>query len=45
MALAGVLNMGQKGVVDIWFHDIFDSNDQPYSKEEVAYIKRVLSEK
>lgn len=39
------LNSGLKGVEDIWFHDIFDSNDQPYSKEEVAYIKRVLSEK
>ena len=39
------LNSGLKGVEDIWFHDIFYSNDQPYSKEEVAYIKRVLSEK
>jgi len=40
-----LLNPKVKGVEKIWFHDIFDRNDKPYSEEEVAYIKRILKNK
>ncbi|MBD0331522.1 MAG: hypothetical protein ICV66_02595 [Chitinophagaceae bacterium] len=27
---------------DVWFHDIFRSNGEPYDKNEVEFIKRLL---
>ena len=36
------LNSQLKGVNEIWLHDIFDENDNPYCPEECAYIKRIL---
>ena len=30
---------------ELWFHDIFRENGEPYIKEEVAFLKRLLKQK